>query len=66
MNLILKMIIVKLILKVKQNKILLMYMNQKKKKKIIINIFFIKEKMKPIQFKIKMIMTINLIIIKTI
>ena len=58
--------IVKLILKVKQNKILLMYMNQKKKKKIIINIFFIKEKMKPIQFKIKMIMTINLIIIKTI
>ena len=58
--------VVKLILKVKQNKILLMYMNQKKKKKIIINIFFIKEKMKPIQFKIKMIMTINLIIIKTI
>ena len=58
--------IVKLILKVKQNKIFLMYINQKKKKKIIINIFLIKEKMKQIQFKIKMIMTINLIIIKTI
>ena len=58
--------IVKLILKVKQNKIFLMYINKKKKKKIIINIFSIKEKMKPIQFKIKMIMTINLIIIKTI